>query len=74
MTKKHVIDRFEGKYAICEAGEQKDFAIESSELPAGAAAGAVLLISEEGELTLDLEETERRKKLMAEKQRKAFGD
>ncbi|WP_322182570.1 DUF3006 domain-containing protein [Neglectibacter caecimuris] len=74
MTKKLVIDRFEGKYAICEDGEQKYFAIESSELPAGAAAGAVLLISEEGELTLDLEETERRKKLMAEKQRKAFGD
>lgn len=74
MTKKLVIDRFEGKYATCEDGEQKYFAIESSELPAGAAAGAVLLISEEGELTLDLEETERRKKLMAEKQRKAFGD
>ncbi len=74
MTKKLVIDRFEGKYAICEDGEQKYFAIESSELPAGAAAGAVLLISEEGELTLDLEETERRKKLMVEKQRKAFGD
>lgn len=74
MTKKLVIDRFEGKYAICEDGEQKYFAIESSELPAGAAAGTVLLISEEGELTLDLEETERRKKLMAEKQRKAFGD
>ena len=74
MTKKLVIDRFEGKYAICEDGEQKYFAIESSELPAGAAAGAVLLISEEEELTLDLEETERRKKLMAEKQRKAFGD
>ncbi len=74
MAKKLVIDRFEGKYAICEDGEQKYFAIECAELPAGAKEGCVLLISEEGELTLDAEETERRRRLMAEKQRRAFGD
>ncbi len=73
MAKRLVIDRFEGKYAICEDSEQKYFAIETTELPADASEGCVLLISEEGELRLDTEETERRRKEMAEKQRRAFG-
>ena len=30
-----VIDRFEGTYAICEDKDQKFFAIETNELPAG---------------------------------------
>lgn len=68
-----VIDRFEGKYAVCEDSEQKYFAIDISELPEGAVTGAVLKISDEGELFLDLEETEVRKNRIIEKQRKAFG-
>lgn len=74
MPKYLSIDRFEGKYAICEDAEQKYFAIETSELPAGAAEGSVLLISDDGILSLEAEETDRRRKEMAEKQRKIFGE
>ena len=31
-----VIDRFEGKFAICENADQRYFAIETQELPEGA--------------------------------------
>ncbi|MCI9553581.1 MAG: DUF3006 domain-containing protein [Acutalibacter sp.] len=68
-----IIDRFEGKYAICEDAEQKYFAIELSELPQGVGEGAVLKISDEGELSFDQEETARRRERLAEKQRRAFG-
>lgn len=67
------IDRYEGKYAICEDSEQKYFAIEIAELPEGAKPGCVLSISDEGELSLDLEETQRRRQRILEKQRRAFG-
>ena len=53
--KQLVIDRFEGKYAICTDKDQKFFAIELPELPAGAKAGSVLTITDEGELRLDEE-------------------
>ena len=43
-----VIDRFEGTYAICEDKDQKFFAIETNELPAGATEGTVLEIDDEG--------------------------
>ena len=43
-----IIDRFEGKYAICEDQEQKYFAIAVEELPKGSAEGWVLEISDEG--------------------------
>lgn len=72
--KQLVIDRFEGKYAICEDADQKYFAIETSELPGGAKEGCVLVITEGGDLSLDQEETERRRRKMAEKQRRAFGE
>ena len=45
-----VIDRFEGTYAICEDKDQKFFAIETNELPAGATEGTVLEIDDEGVL------------------------
>lgn len=71
--KQLIIDRFEGKYAICEDAEQKYFAIETPELPEGAAEGCVLEISDEGELRLNQEETRRRRERIAGKQRRAFG-
>ena len=46
--KQLVIDRLEGKYAICTDKDQKFFAIELPELPAGAKAGSVLTITDEG--------------------------
>lgn len=74
MPKQLIIDRFEGKYAICEDAEQKYFAIETAELPPDVEEGSVLAISDEGELTVDAEETQRRRAKMAEKQRRAFGN
>ncbi len=72
--KQLIIDRYEGKYAICEDKEQKYFAIELPELPEGAKPGCVLAISDEGELSLDTEETERRRQRILEKQRRVFGE
>ena len=71
--KQLIIDRFEGKYAICEDKDQKYYAIEVQELPQGAKAGCVLQITDEGELVLDEEETQRRRQRILDKQRKAFG-
>lgn len=71
--KQLTIDRFEGKFAICEDGEERYFAIETSELPAGAGEGDVLKITDEGELLLDEEETRVRRERVAAKQRRAFG-
>lgn len=72
--KKVVIDRFEGEYAICEDTDQSRFAVETAELPQGAKEGCVLAISEDGEISLDLDETERRRQRIAEKQRGVFGE
>ena len=48
------IDRMEGIYAICTDKDKKYFAIPTSELPQGAAVGAVLGIDdEEGIITLE---------------------
>lgn len=58
--KQLVIDRLEGKYAICTDSDEKYFGIELGELPQGAQAGSVLVITEEGELRLDEEATRRR--------------
>ena len=70
--KQLIIDRFEGKFAICEDKEQKYFAIEVEELPQGAAEGSVLEITNEGELQLNQDETQARRERIAAKQRKVF--
>lgn len=67
------IDRFEGKFAICEDAEEKYFAIETAELPEGAREGDVLKITDDGELVLDEEETRARRERITSKQRKIFG-
>lgn len=67
------IDRFEGKFAICEDAEEKYFAIETAELPEGAREGDVLKITDDGELVLDEEETRARRERITAKQRKIFG-
>lgn len=71
--KQLIIDRFEGKFAICEDEGERRFAIELQELPEGSAAGSVLEISDEGILSLNMEETERRRQRVLGKQNKAFG-
>lgn len=70
--RKLIIDRFEGTYAICEDQEKKMFAISLNELPQGAKPGDVLQISGAGELSVDQEETQRRRKKMAGLQSKFF--
>lgn len=67
------IDRFEGKFAICEDSEEKYYAIETSELPEGAKEGDVLRITDEGELLIDEGETRARRERIAAKQHRAFG-
>lgn len=51
------IDRFEGKYAICEDDKRNAFAIERSELPNASKEGDIIVISETAEITIDTEET-----------------
>lgn len=58
--KQLVIDRLDGKFAICTDNDQKFFAIELPELPQGAKVGSVLTITDQGELCLDEEATQRR--------------
>ena len=70
--RKLIIVRFEGTYAICEDKEKKMFAISLNELPQGAKPGDVLQISGAGELSVDQEETQRRRKKMAGLQSKLF--
>ena len=70
--RKLIIDRFEGTYAICEDQEKKMFVISLNELPQGAKPGDVLQISGAGELSVDQEETQRRRKKMAGLQSKLF--
>ena len=65
--------RFDGIYAICEDKDKAFFAIETSELPQGAKAGDVLKITDDGALSIDVEETERRRARILEKQKKLMG-
>lgn len=58
---KVVIDRFEGRFVVCEKDDRTMMNIERNKIPAKAAEGDVLDI-EEGTVTLDVEETVRRKK------------
>ena len=69
--KQITIDRFDGIYAICEDKDKAFFAIETSELPQGAKAGDVLKITDA--LSIDVEETERRRARILEKQKKLMG-
>ena len=71
--KRITIDRFDGIYAICEDRDKDFFALELSELPKGAKSGDVLLITDEGTLEIDVEETERRRQRVLEKQKKVLG-
>ena len=66
------IDRFEGTMAICEDKDRRLFGIETAELPKGAKAGDVLVISDEGEISIDPKETQRRKEKIQKLQNKLF--
>ena len=70
--KKLSIDRFEGIYAICEDSEGAKFAIPTAELPKEAKEGVCLAIDDEGNLSIDEEETARRKANNASRQKGLF--
>lgn len=66
---KIIIDRFEGEYAVCENESEEMIKIDKNKLPAGASEGDVLILEREN-ITLDKNETQKRKekieKLMEE--------
>lgn len=69
--KKLIVERYEGPYTICEEPkEKKFFAIETNEMPANAKPGTVILISDDGIITVDEEETARRRQRILDKQNK----
>jgi len=59
------IDRFEGKYAVCEGADGVSMDIERAKLPSGAKVGDVLIIDGDT-IAVDTIETEARKKRVAE--------
>ena len=56
---KYIIDRFEGKWAVCETEDGKMIDIEKSKLPKNARAGDVI-VQKNGKLQVDKKETEKR--------------
>ena len=62
------VDRMEGNYVICEDDEKKLFAIDVSELPKHVKEGDVIRIKDSGDISMDEEETARRRKNVKRKQ------
>lgn len=71
--RKLFIDRFDGKYAICEGvgkdGEIRKFGIPMQEVPKEAKEGCCIVINDEGEISVDLEETEKRRTAVRAKEK-----
>lgn len=57
---KVIIDRFEGSYAVCEKENRQMINITRASIPHEAKEGTVLII-ENDKITIDFEETNRRK-------------
>jgi|GEM_PF-6327135 len=55
--KKLSLERFDGNYAYCVDGDKKLFAIDKKETPPGAKPGDLLLISDDGVISVEPEET-----------------
>lgn len=62
---KVIIDRFEGGFAVCEKENREMIDIAKSSIPMEAKEGDVLNI-QEGSITIDYEETAKRKKAIEE--------
>ncbi len=52
-----IIDRFEGKFAVCEKSDREMINIDRSKIPSEAKEGTVLIVSDSGEITIDIEKT-----------------
>lgn len=68
-----ILDRFEGKYGVCEGPGGQSILIPAADLPDGVREGCVLRLSAAGALSIDWEETNRRRAEMAQRQRRLFG-
>jgi tetrahydromethanopterin S-methyltransferase subunit B len=62
---KVIIDRFEGDFAVCEKEDRTMMDIEKSKIPTTAKEGDVLNITND-RITIDVEETKKRKKEIEE--------
>ncbi|AGK98513.1 DUF3006 domain-containing protein [Clostridium pasteurianum] len=62
---KVIIDRFEGNFAVCEKQDRTMINIEKSKIPEESKEGDVLNIVD-GEISIDIEETNKRKKEIEE--------
>lgn len=51
------VDRIEGIYVICEDKNRKMFAVELQEMPEGVKKGDIIVIDDEGNITIDEERT-----------------
>lgn len=51
------VDRFEGVYVICEDKNRKMYAIEAQEMPVGVQKGDIIVIAEDGTITVDADRT-----------------
>lgn len=68
--KKLIVDRFENDFAICEDDNERFFGIVVSELPLGAKEGDVINILNDGTLSINIEETKKRKECIKAKTKK----
>ena len=58
MGRKAIIDRFEGDWAVLELDEDEFMDVARANLPLGAKEGSIILIDDEGEITLLEKETQ----------------
>lgn len=63
------VDRFEGNYVICEDKEKNMFAIDKTEMIKGVKEGDIIVISDSGEISVDREKTELRRKRIQAKEK-----
>lgn len=67
------VDRFDGSYCICQDLEDlKMYALPLAEVPKGTREGDVLTVDDQGELSLNGQETQSRKNDLGAKQDRLF--
>ena len=67
-----IIDRIEGKYAVCEAEDGHMINIEFTRLPKQAFEGSCIIIDNNGDISLNIDKTKARKELIAKKMHDLF--
>lgn len=70
--KKYFIDRFEGKYAVCEDTNANKIEILKKDIPDEVKEGDII-INKDGIYYIDNDATEQRREKIIEKQKRIFG-